>query len=161
VTSYTHDAQNQLTRIDFPGGGFAAYRYDGLGQRVEKDVTGAVTRYIFDGPHIFLEYDGANAFQARYNHGDRIDQPLALERGGQTYYFHADHLGSIRQVTDSLGTVVNSYDYDSYGRIESLSETVNNPYLYTARESTRSPASIIIAPGTTTLTPAGSFRRIP
>jgi hypothetical protein len=30
--------------------------------------------------------------------------------------------------------VVNSYDYDSYGRIENLTEGIANPYAYTGRE---------------------------
>jgi hypothetical protein len=42
VTSYTWDAQDQLTRIDFPDLTFAEYRYNGLGRRIEKDVNGAV-----------------------------------------------------------------------------------------------------------------------
>ena len=60
--------------------------------------------------------------------------PLSMERGGQSYYYHNDRRGFLRALTDGAGTVINAYDHDSYGRIEALSETVNNPYLYTARE---------------------------
>ena len=38
------------------------------------------------------------------------------------------------KVTDAAGTVVNSYDYDSYGNFESIVERVPNPYTYTGRE---------------------------
>ena len=44
LTIYTWDVLNRLTRIDLPGGGFAAYRYDADGRRIEKDVNGVVTR---------------------------------------------------------------------------------------------------------------------
>ena len=116
TTAYIYDTENQLTRIDFPDAMIAEYAYDGLGRRIEKDVDGVVTRYVYDGEDIFLEFefDGTNAFVSRYSHGDRVDQPLSLERAGQGDFFYgADHLGSIRLLTDDLGAVVNTYEYDS------------------------------------------------
>ena len=47
---------------------------------------------------------------------------------------HADHQGSIRAITDSAGTVVNDYDYDSFGNFEVAIEGIDNPYTYTGRE---------------------------
>ena len=134
VTTYTFDAQNQLVMIAFPDGTTASYRYDGLGRRIEKNISGAITRYVYDGPAILLEYTGTNTVVARYSHGDRIDQPLSMERRGEAYFYHADHLGSIRKLTDSSGVVANSYDYDSYGKLESIIEGVANPFTYTGRE---------------------------
>lgn len=134
VTAYTFDAQNQLTRIDFPGGGVATYRYDGVGRRIEKDVDGDVTRYVYDGTDILLEFDGADALEARYTHGPRSDQPLAMERGGASYYFLADHQGSVRFVLDAAGDTVNTYQYDSFGRPLVISEGVESPYAFTGRE---------------------------
>ena len=134
LTTYSYDAQDQLIRIDLPGGSVALYAYDGLGRRIEKDVDGAVTAYVYDGADIALEFDGAGALLARYSHGDLIDQPLTMQRGGQSYFYHTDHLGSIRLVTDAAGAVVNSYDYDAYGNFEAISEAVASPYAYTGRE---------------------------
>ena len=56
-----------------------------------------VTKYLYDGEDIALEFDGSDALQARYSHGDRRDQPLVMERGGQSYFYHSDHLGSCAQ----------------------------------------------------------------
>ncbi len=86
------------------------------------------------GEDILLEFDGAGALLARTSHGQGTDQPLAVERGGQSFYYHADHQGSIRKITDSAGLVVNSYDYDSYGNIEASFEGIANPFTYTGRE---------------------------
>ena len=97
-------------------------------------MNGAVTRYVYDGEDILLEYDGANALQARYSHGQRTDQPLAMERGATLAFFQADHLGSIRQVTNAAGSIVNAYDYDAYGNFETLSESLPQPYAFTGRE---------------------------
>jgi RHS repeat-associated protein len=73
--------------------------------------------------------------QARYSHGEEIDQPLAMARGGASYFYGVDHLGSVRLVTDAAGSVANRYDYDAFGNWEDTSyETVANPFGFTARE---------------------------
>ena len=43
--------------------------------------------------------------------------PLSMEKGGQTYYFAYDQVGSLRLVTASSGSVVKRNDYDSFGNI--------------------------------------------
>ncbi len=134
VTTYSWNAQNQLIQIDFPDLTTASYRYDGLARRIEKDVDGVITRYVYDGKNIVLEYDGTNTLLARYSHGDGSDQPLSVERGGQSFFYQADHQGSVTQITDAAGLVVNSYEYDSYGRIELSIEGIANPFTYTGRE---------------------------
>lgn len=56
-------------------------------------------------------------------------------KGGQTYYYHADGLGSIIAITDSLGRVVQKYEYDSFGNITYIQDTsFVQPYTYTGRE---------------------------
>ena len=134
VTAYIWDSQNQLIGITHPDSTSTSYKYDGLGRRIEKNVNGLITRYIYDGEDIVLEYNGSNILQARYTHGALTDQPLALETAGQEYYYHTDHLGSIRAITDGAGNIVNSYEYDTYGNTISVTETITNPYRYTARE---------------------------
>ncbi len=81
-----------------------------------------------------MEFDGVGTLLARYSHGDRTDQPLSVERAGQSFFYHADHRGSVRLITDAAGFVVNSYEYDSYGNIESSIEGIANPYTFTGRE---------------------------
>lgn len=134
ITTYTYDALNRLRAINLPDGTTATYRYDGLGRRIAKDVNGAITRYVYDGPHILLEYDGSNALQARYTHGHRLDQVLSMVRGDEVFFYHADHLGSIRAITDIQGTVVNRYTYESYGRMVQDTTGVHNPFTYAGRE---------------------------
>jgi RHS repeat-associated protein len=100
-------------------------------------VGGVKTRYVYDGEDIALEFDGNNALVARYSHGDEVDQPLAVERGGQRFFYHANHQGSVRQLTDATGAVVNQYDYDAYGFATTDVETVPQPFGYTGRERDR------------------------
>ena len=134
TTDYIFNAENELIRIDIPGGSVAQYRYDALGRRIEKDVDGVVTRYVYDGEDILLEFAGTNTQIARYTHGFGIDEPLIMARGGQSLFYQADGLGSIIDLTDINGAVVQSYVYDSFGNIEQHVGNVVNPYTYTGRE---------------------------
>ena len=139
-SQYTYDAENRLTKIeDFVAGNPTAaftstYRYDGLGRRIEKVTNGQTKRYIYDGEDILLEYDGANVLQARYTHGPGIDEPIAVTKGGATYFYHQDGLGSVTDLTDSTGATAKSYSYDTYGNIVESPGTNEQPYTYTGRE---------------------------
>ena len=134
TTDYIYNAENELIRVDLPGGGVAQYSYDGLGRRIEKNVDGVVTRYVYDSEDILLEFDGTNTQIARYTHGLGIDEPLIMERGGQSLFYQADGLGSIIDLTDTNGVIVQSYVYNSFGNIEQQIGNVVNPYTYTGRE---------------------------
>ena len=143
ITSYTWDAEDRLERIDLPGGGFAEYRYDGLGRRIEKDVSGTITRYIYDGSAILLEYDGSNVLLTRYTHGPEIDDPVMIERDldasgtfelTEIFFYHTDGLGSVTDLIDSTGAVARSLVYDSYGGITQDTGGVAQPFAYTGRE---------------------------
>ncbi len=139
-TQYTYDAENRLTKVeDFVSGNptpssTSTYRYDGLGRRIEKVANGQTKRYIYDGEDILLEYDGTNALQARYTHGPGIDEPIAVTRGGSTFYYHQDGLGTVTELTDSTGATAKAYTYDAYGNILESPGTLEQPYAYTGRE---------------------------
>jgi len=139
-TSYTYDAENRLIRVDeFAFGAstpFATstYRYDGLGRRIEKVGNGITRRYIYDAEDILLEYDETNTLQARYTRGPGIDEPLAMTRGGATFFYHQDGLGTVTDLTDSSGATAQSYAYDAWGNLIQQTSTLENPYTYTGRE---------------------------
>ena len=139
-TAYTYDAENRLTKVeDFVAGNptpafTSTYRYDGLGRRIEKVAGGQTKRYVYDGEDILLEYDGANVLQARYTHGPGIDEPIAVTKGGSTFFYHQDGLGTVTDLTDSTGVTAKSYSYDAYGNIVEQTGTVEQPYTYTGRE---------------------------
>ena len=95
----------------------------------------ATTRYVYDNEDILLELNGANSVVARYTHGSGIDEPLIMEKNGQSFYYHGDGLGSITEITNQSGAVVQRYAYSSFGKIESqLDANFVQPYTFTARE---------------------------
>jgi RHS repeat-associated protein len=137
VTNYEYDAENKLAKV-VTATRTMNYKYDGLGRRVEKEVIDSATtttRYVYDNEDIVLELNAANTIVARYTHGPGIDEPLIMEKNGQSFYYHADGLGSITEITNQSGAVVQRYAYSSFGKIESqLDSNFIQPYAFTARE---------------------------
>jgi RHS repeat-associated protein len=56
--------------------------------------------------------------------------PLEQISGSTVYYFHSDQLGSTRALTDSAGTVQQTYDYDPYGNALAGAGSITNPFQY-------------------------------
>ncbi len=137
TTNYTWNAQEHLSRIDFPDGTFAAYAYDAFGRRLSKtDRTGAVRYYAYDGADLVEELDASGAVLASYVY-ESLDQPLSMTRGGVTYYYMYDRLGSVVGLSDGAGTLVARYRYDPWGNLlaaEGTNPTIENPFRFTGRE---------------------------
>lgn len=50
-------------------------------------------------------------------------------------FYEADGLGSITSLTNSAGTLANTYMYDSFGRLIASTGTAINPFQFTGREN--------------------------
>jgi RHS repeat-associated protein len=57
-----------------------------------------------------------------------------MARGGSTFFYHQDGLGTVTELTDSAGVTAKSYAYDAWGNQIETTGTVENPYTYTGRE---------------------------
>jgi len=117
--------------VSISGATTASYLYDYQGRRSSKTV-GSATIYLYDGLNLIRE---AGASSADYLFGPGIDEPLAMSRGGQVYYYETDSLGSINALTDSSATVQNAYLYDAWGQVKSQTGSLTNPFTYTSREA--------------------------
>ena len=116
---------------------------------------GATTRYVLDGVQVVEEYDGSNAWQARYVYEDGIDQPRCMDRADIAdvngnanttevlrFHYHQQALGSVTEMTQPTGAVVEWVTYDVYGPPTIRNQVgttvtqsaVGNPWLYTGRE---------------------------
>ncbi len=98
-----------------------------------------VTKFLYDGDNVVAEYDEEAVNKATFV-TPFLDQNLAVTiPAGQpdagTYYYHADGLGSIRNITDATGVVLNTHDYEAFGQAytSGTSQTVPNDYTFTAR----------------------------
>ncbi|MDP2999874.1 MAG: RHS repeat-associated core domain-containing protein, partial [Bryobacterales bacterium] len=135
TTTYTWNAENQLVRVELPGGGAVTYKYDPFGRRIEKNVNGRVTAWLYDRDNILAEMDESGLVRARYTHGAGIDQPLALDRDGQAWFLQADAGGNVVALSDASGNLVRSFAYDSWGRLLSAEESgPASPFRFAGRE---------------------------
>jgi RHS repeat-associated protein len=94
-------------------------------------VGAATSSYLFQGANLVAE---TGATPANYLFGPGIDEPIATSRGGQVYYYQTDALGSVALVSNSGGTVQDSYLFDAWGQSRSQTGSLASPFTYTARE---------------------------
>lgn len=93
----SYDAENRQTAAVVPVFGGLNYTYDGNGQRVKQVANGATTVYVRD------------AFQRV------VAEYMTQAPATSTSYIFADHLGSVRVITDSSGAVKSRHDYFPFG----------------------------------------------
>jgi RHS repeat-associated protein len=141
VTEYVWDYRNRLAIVLFKDAGGVVtktidYIYDGNNQRIGKRIDGAVTeRYVIDRNQIALVFDGAGVQTHRYLYGTQVDQVLADETLALTNWFLADNQGTVKDVVDSNGTVIDHINYDSFGKVQSQSNAgYDLRFGYTGRE---------------------------
>jgi RHS repeat-associated protein len=149
VTEYSWDYRNRLTQVVAKNGGgsvikSAKYSYDGLNRRIvrEVDADGAGSavpqfeRLVYDGQHIALTFDGGGNQTHRYLHGVQTDQILADESaGGSVLWPLTDNLGTVRDLVDSNGAILNRIGYDSFGKVVSQTNpSVGFRFGFTGRE---------------------------
>ena len=110
ATDYDASVENRLASVTLPdAGGTVTYQYDPFGRRIEKVSPTGTTIYAYDGANVVEELDGGGAAVARYAQGLGVDEPLAMYRGGASYYYNADGLGSITSLTNASGQIAASY----------------------------------------------------
>ncbi len=89
------------------------YTYNGDGLRVGSTTNGVTTRLVYDvnsGLPVLLD-DGTRT----YVWGAQGLAYAVDQSGGAISVYHADGLGSVRAITDSTGSVVQTYGTDEFG----------------------------------------------
>jgi RHS repeat-associated protein len=116
-TNYVYDAENRL--VSASGAHTATLGYDPLGRLWQVAAPSGTTRFVYDGDHVAIEYDGGTAALLRaYVWGPGVDEPLVWYEatgGALRRYFHADHQGSIVAVSDQWGNPLAVTGYDAWG----------------------------------------------
>src|SRR5437868_15173195 len=94
-------------------GGPPAFVYDPFGRRIKKSTSSTTAIYVYDGADQLQEMNTTGTtVNARYTMGPGIDQPLAEARGTTTSFYEADGLGSVTSLSNSSGSIANTYTYD-------------------------------------------------
>ncbi|HAZ13275.1 MAG: hypothetical protein A2X86_08065 [Bdellovibrionales bacterium GWA2_49_15] len=149
VYQFTHNSENRLTHYqEFDNNVIqkeAFYLYGATGLRIEKRVVDHVNsansftrRYLYDGQEIVVETDETNQKLAIYTQSTlRTDDTLSVDitargqlkglatRAG-TFYFLKDSLGTITDLVDEAGPLVQHYVYSSFGNLEKITDASGN-----------------------------------
>ncbi|HEY5891929.1 MAG TPA: RHS repeat-associated core domain-containing protein, partial [Chthoniobacterales bacterium] len=140
-STYSYDAQNRLRMIS-GSATTASFTYDSHNRQVSRTVNGVSTWFVYDGWNLIAEYAANGILLRKYIHGAAMDEILARIDSSGTLYFHQDGLGSTVSLTDSNGNVVESYQYDAFGKPafsngsgQAITASArDNRFLFTGRE---------------------------
>jgi RHS repeat-associated protein len=137
----TYDRENRLASASSAALA-VSYSYDALGRLIQRVAGNSTNRLYYAGWQLIAEYDGTGALQRKYVYGPGIDEPIRVTANGTNYYYHQDGLGSVTEITDGTGNLVESYRYDVYGTPTILApdsrllttSLIGNRFLFTGRD---------------------------
>jgi RHS repeat-associated protein len=83
--------------------------------------------------HVVAETNASGVLQVHYVRGGDL---LSLMRpdgsgGWNSRFYHSDHIGSIRRLTDEVGAITDGYTYTAFGELLAHSGTDPQPYAFT------------------------------
>jgi RHS repeat-associated protein len=110
------------------------FKYDPFGRRIEKISPTTTSIFAYDGNNLIETVNATRGVVARYTQGQNIDEPLAESRSGTVSYYEQDGIGSVTSLTNSSGTVAQTYTYDSFGNQTASSGSLTNFFRYAGRE---------------------------
>ena len=158
VREFLWDQRGRLVEVDdrsaadAPNTQTVKFTYDAFNRRISKtvDADGASpggeksTLFIYDRDDVLLDFvdaDGSGASASptlteRYLHGPAVDQILGQEdASGNVFWMLTDHLGTVRDLVNNSGAVVNHLTYDSFGSLLSATDPLlASRYLLSGRE---------------------------
>ena len=116
-------------------GSTISFKYDPFGRRIYKSSSSGTSIYAYDLGNLVEETNSSGGAVARYVQTHNIDEPLAMLRASTTSYYEQDGLGSVTSLSNSAGSLGETYGYASFGKQTSSSGSLTNPFQYTGRES--------------------------
>jgi RHS repeat-associated protein len=140
--TFTWDAEDRLISVT-SGTHTSTFSYDGLDRRVkileaDNGATTSDTRFVWCALAICEARDASSTVLKRY-------LAEGVQDAGAAYFYTRDHLGSVRELTDSSNVVRARYDYDSWGRRTKVSGDKDADVGYTGHYQ-HVPSGLVLAP---------------
>ena len=113
----SYDYRNRMVQVNGPGGTHT-YAYDSLGRRILADGS----QFFSIDNDTVQQLTATGAFKSAQVYGDRIDDMVMgaqdVDGNGSVdrVAYHADDMGNVMAVTNGIGTVLEKYDYDNFGK---------------------------------------------
>ncbi|MGH9397774.1 MAG: RHS repeat-associated core domain-containing protein, partial [Terriglobia bacterium] len=119
VHSYQYDAEGRQVAVD--NGLTASYVYNALGERVERDVGGSYTEYVFGKDGNPLGENNRTSWVDTWV--DFQGQHIAHYENNETYFIHSNQVGTAGMVTDYSGAVVQDELHYPWGQVWTMAGT--------------------------------------
>jgi RHS repeat-associated protein len=133
ITNYEWDYRNRLSKVS-SAGQIVDYQYDAEDRRVGKAIDGVTKeKYLYDGQDIALVVGTAGTITERYLYGSGVDNVLSREANGQVTWSLGDRQGSIVDLVNEQGAILNHFVYDSFGN-RTGTTSADFRFGYTGRE---------------------------
>jgi len=123
------------------------YSYDVLGRRIGRTAGTNSESYVYNGNQVVADLDANGTLLRTYAWGTGIDNLLSVtihsKSSTNTYYALKDHQNSVLGLATKNGNIVESYEYDAWGRVVSIKDgsgnvlsqsAIGNRYLWQGRE---------------------------
>lgn len=134
VKTYGWDAEGRLLSVT-TGGLTTSFGYDPFGRRIRVSGPEGIRHFAYGvDENAYAELDASGAMAASYLFANQIDSPIAMTRGGATWYFLQDGQANVNALADDAGAIVSRYAYDAFGTPITATGSVPNPFTYAARE---------------------------
>ena len=161
-TNYTYDVDDRLAADQYDpdgnttnSGGIAnaydfenhlithggvAVVYDGDGNRVSETVAGVTTNYLVDTQNLtgyaqVVDELVSGTVTRTYAYGlERISENQTISSTWTPSFYGYDGHGSVRQLTNSAGSVTDGYDYDTFGNLTNSTGNTPNNYLFAGEQ---------------------------
>lgn len=113
--TFTFNVMGKMVKATDSELGEATYNYNGLGFIVESTRPDEKIEYLND-----ISRDYFNLIERSVNGETESfvydDNVVSMDKGGESYYYILDELGSAMYLTGTDGHAVNTYAYDDFGR---------------------------------------------
>ena len=135
---YTYNGFNRLVEVREGGESgrlVAGYVYDHTGKRTMKtvyDEEGGNETFHYVSEDYMVVYNSTGAYPVKYVRDGSGTLMARINSDGSKDYYHPDHLGSTRIMTNESGDVIAEYEYLPYGG--ELAGGNNSVYTFTGQE---------------------------
>jgi RHS repeat-associated protein len=130
--TYTYNYANRLTGVEKNSAALGEYVYDGEGRRIQVTESSTITTYIYAGLDVIYEENANSTATYIYGPTGRLAKRTTVSSETDIFYYHTDHLGSTRLVTDGSRNIVTTATYHPFGDIHSMEGSED--YLFTGKK---------------------------